>query len=164
MSPCFAYLSGFGAGGWNSRLSIIFIWESIIAKVKSIIALSRVHKGDNRIGSQEIGIESMHRIIVPPLPRAVMTWRYKAEGARAPTVILIVLQCSRNMWQCLTSDTDENQICRTEIFQFRIHTNVCDVWQLLYIFGEHWCWRLTCWLFIKCGRPILWPSRLDNRY
>ena len=23
--------------------------------------------GDNRIGSQEIGIESMHRIIVPPL-------------------------------------------------------------------------------------------------
>ena len=48
-------------------LSIIFIWESIIAKVKSIIALSRVNMGDNRIDSQEIGIESMHRIIVPPL-------------------------------------------------------------------------------------------------
>ena len=43
------------------------MWESIIAKVKSIIALSCVNMGDNRIGSQEIGIESMHRVIVPPL-------------------------------------------------------------------------------------------------
>ena len=46
---------------------LFFIWESIIVKVKSIIALSRANMGDNRIGSQEIGIESMHRIIVPPL-------------------------------------------------------------------------------------------------
>ena len=68
ISPCFAYISSrCGAGGWNSRLSIISIWESIIFKVKSIIALSHVNMGDNRIGSQEIGIESMHRIIVPPL-------------------------------------------------------------------------------------------------
>ena len=43
--------------------------------MKSIIALSRANMGHNRISSQEIGIESMHGIIVPPL--LSMTFQYE---------------------------------------------------------------------------------------
>ena len=46
---------------------IIFIWESIIIKVKSVIALSHVNMGVNQISSQEIGIELMYWIITSPL-------------------------------------------------------------------------------------------------